>query len=298
MAFLDEHEPLLATRLRDAEVLDFRCLKGYSHTIARAWSVDRWAIVGEAGAFVDPLYSPGTDFIALANTFTAELVAADARGEAIDDRVLAFNAQYRAFVRTGIGLYERAAPVYGHSRAMAAKIYWDDFLYWAFVCQYFQQRLYCVTGPDADALQATAARYQDLSMHLQSLFTAWATRAPESRVAHAGFRGLPRIPSLPVDAHNDLQHTWTPAQTLAAMRRRLEEIEAVARDLVVRVLLEHGPDLGGAIVRDAGVASWGLGFDAEQAARDRARGSDDLDAVAQDVQRNLGQVDVHAGWSD
>ena len=31
---------------------------------------DRWCLVGEAGAFLDPFYSPGSDFIAMANTFT------------------------------------------------------------------------------------------------------------------------------------------------------------------------------------------------------------------------------------
>jgi hypothetical protein len=30
---------------------------------------DRWALVGEAGAFVDPLLQPGTDFIGFANCF-------------------------------------------------------------------------------------------------------------------------------------------------------------------------------------------------------------------------------------
>src|SRR5690606_14940695 len=67
-AFLEKHEPFLATVLEQAEILDFKCLHGYSHNAARCWSTERWALVGEAGAFVDPLYSPGTDFIAFANS--------------------------------------------------------------------------------------------------------------------------------------------------------------------------------------------------------------------------------------
>src|SRR5690606_16060739 len=63
-AFLAAQEPVLAEALERFEVLDFHCLRGYSNNVARAWSPDRWAIVGEAGAFVDPLYSPGTDYIA------------------------------------------------------------------------------------------------------------------------------------------------------------------------------------------------------------------------------------------
>ena len=44
------------------------------------FSADRWARVGEANAFSDPLYSPGSDFIALENDFTTELIASEIGG--------------------------------------------------------------------------------------------------------------------------------------------------------------------------------------------------------------------------
>ena len=37
---------------------------------SRRLSAERWALVGEAGAFADPFYSPGSDFIGYGNTFT------------------------------------------------------------------------------------------------------------------------------------------------------------------------------------------------------------------------------------
>src|SRR5690606_5580774 len=82
MAFLREHEPQLAALVAGYEVEDFLCLKGYSHNVSRCWSPDRWALVGEAGAFVDPLYSPGTDFIAAANKYTVEMIRTDYEFEA------------------------------------------------------------------------------------------------------------------------------------------------------------------------------------------------------------------------
>ncbi|MEM9462597.1 MAG: hypothetical protein AAGF11_51090 [Myxococcota bacterium] len=54
LAFLGQHEPALTRRLSQAEILDFRCTRSYSHGIARSWSADRWAVVGEAGIFADP----------------------------------------------------------------------------------------------------------------------------------------------------------------------------------------------------------------------------------------------------
>jgi hypothetical protein len=43
-------------------------------------------MTGEAAAFTDPLYSPGSDFIALENDFLSDLVARDLRGESDESR--------------------------------------------------------------------------------------------------------------------------------------------------------------------------------------------------------------------
>jgi flavin-dependent dehydrogenase len=42
---------------------------------------ERWGLTGEAAAFTDPLYSPGSDFISLDNDFITDLVARDLGGE-------------------------------------------------------------------------------------------------------------------------------------------------------------------------------------------------------------------------
>jgi flavin-dependent dehydrogenase len=67
-AFIRQHEPHLAAALEKYPIEDFLCLRNYAYTNGRGWSEDRWAMVGEANAFTDPLFSPGTDLIAFANT--------------------------------------------------------------------------------------------------------------------------------------------------------------------------------------------------------------------------------------
>ena len=42
----------------------------------------RWALVGEAAAFSDPLYSPGGDYVALTNDWACDLVRRELAGEA------------------------------------------------------------------------------------------------------------------------------------------------------------------------------------------------------------------------
>jgi flavin-dependent dehydrogenase len=297
--FLREHEPLLATRLEQAEVLDFRCLKDYSYGVARSWSPQRWAIVGEAGAFVDPLYSPGTDYIAYANCFTTELIRVDVAGGDFKRRCGELNAQYRALVEGSVALFRGAAAIYGHARAMGAKVYWDNFVYWTFACQYYLQGMYRVSGPLFGQLNTVGARFVELSGYMQALFRAWAALVPQTD-PEPGFVGLPAFPSLPIDAHLELQKQMTPEETLESMRGRLIQAEEMAAELVVRLLVEYGPQLGAKLLEHAEVSRWSLSFEPKRWAAEalvglqRRRG---LSLVARDVERNLGRVQRHPEWA-
>lgn len=300
MGFLREHEPTLARRLEGVEALDFRTLKGYSHGVARSWSHDRWAIVGDAGAFVDPIYSPGTDFIAYTNSFTAELMRVDLAGEDLVARTGELNAQYRALVAGSVGISREAAGVYGHARGMATKVYWDNFVYWTFACQYYLQQMYRVSGPVFRELIGIGARYVELSEYMQSLFRLWVTLAPEAAPA-PGFVGLPAFPSLPIDAHLDLQKRMSPEQTIDSMKFRLDQAEQIAAELVVRVLLELGPRAGAEVVKQAGSERWTLRHDPARLAvesLDDDQRYERLSLVVRDVERNLGRVERHPQWAE
>src|SRR5690606_40533826 len=114
------HEPQLHQKVCASVPLDFRCLKGYSHTAQTLWSEDRYALVGEAGAFVDPLYSPGSDFIAFANSFTTELMLADHNGCRLTEKVSQANRRYLALVVNALVQFRQAATVYGLASVQVA----------------------------------------------------------------------------------------------------------------------------------------------------------------------------------
>ena len=59
-------------RLGDVE--DFLRVRDFAYGVERVYSPDRWSLVGEAGAFADPFYSPGSDFIGSGNIFTSDLI--------------------------------------------------------------------------------------------------------------------------------------------------------------------------------------------------------------------------------
>jgi len=60
--------PMFARDLPFRKILDEGRLIDYSHDCRQTISPQRWAIVGEAGRFTDPLYSPGSDLISIYNT--------------------------------------------------------------------------------------------------------------------------------------------------------------------------------------------------------------------------------------
>jgi hypothetical protein len=93
----------------------------------------------------------------------------------------------------------------------------------------------------------------------------------------------------------------TPEETLDYFRMRVEQSEAMARELVIRRLVELGPVAGASVLDQAEFSRWTLSvpvarLDAEECvglARRRA-----LDHVARDVERNLGRVSKHPQWRE
>lgn len=297
LAFIERREPHVARALAGKEILDFHCLFRYSHDTDCSWSEQRWALVGEAGAFVDPLYSSGTDFIGLANTFTCELIARDLAGEALGQHCQRMNERYRAFVLNTTELFRSAAPVYGHPRAMAAKVYFDNFGYWAFMAQYFQRRAYRWDERCHDAFTRCGTRFIECSGHVQALLRAWAEIAPEA--PQPGFVPLPKFPSLAVDAYLDLQREWSPEAALERLRERMGQAEQMAAELLLRVVAELGPEQGRQLCERAGVATWQPPQDMTRLEAERLDGIQRrhaLSPVVRDVERCLGRIRRHPQW--
>ena len=91
MEWLRENEPALYKYLQGREPMDFLTIKNFSYTSAQVFSHQRWSCVGEAGVFLDPFYSVGSDYIAMANTITVELIRRDRAGELTEEAVGTFN---------------------------------------------------------------------------------------------------------------------------------------------------------------------------------------------------------------
>ena len=80
-AFLEEHRAV-ASLLVGAKPLDVGSYARIAYGTRRFFDSDRWGLTGEAATSADPLYSPGSDFIALENDFLTDLISRDFAGEA------------------------------------------------------------------------------------------------------------------------------------------------------------------------------------------------------------------------
>ena len=115
---------------------DFLFLRHFSHGCRQVFSGRRWALTGEAGVFLDPFYSPGSDFIAISNTYIAELVRLDFAGEPIGLHADLFQQLYFSFYRNTLTLYQDQYPVFG-TEVMPAKVLWDYAYYWSLLAPLF-----------------------------------------------------------------------------------------------------------------------------------------------------------------
>jgi flavin-dependent dehydrogenase len=136
------HQPRLALDLEDKRHLlqDFVALRRFSYGCKRVFSSARWALTGEAGVFLDPFYSPGSDFIAISNTYVTELVAKDIAGEPIAPYARLYEQFYFSFYRSTLTLYTNQYEMFGDPEVLPVKVIWDYTYYWGVLCQLFFQR--------------------------------------------------------------------------------------------------------------------------------------------------------------
>ena len=184
MQWLHEHQPLVA-RACEAErgkLMDFRFLRGYSYGCKQVFSGDRWALTGEAGVFLDPFYSPGSDFIGISNTYICELVALDRAGKSIGPYARIFEQLYFSFYTNTMSLYRDNYALFGDAEVMSIKVIWDYAYYWGILCQLvFQNRLtdIALLG-DVQGDLVDAAR---LNLDMQAFFRRWAAVSPQPNEA-------------------------------------------------------------------------------------------------------------------
>jgi len=129
--FLEQH-PAARELLANAEWIegDVHWRKNLAYS-SRKFAGDGVALVGDAAAFLDPLYSPGMDWIAFTVTATVGLIAAQRRGEPLAPLLEQHNAKFtRSYRRWFEAIYQDKYEYIGEFDLMRLAFRMDLGLYY------------------------------------------------------------------------------------------------------------------------------------------------------------------------
>ena len=192
--WLHRHEPQLGAAIdgRRGDIEDFLRVEDFAYGVDQTYSAERWSLVGEAGAFADPFYSPGSDFIGYGNTFTTDLVTRDLQGEDIAELVDYYNDYYQRTFAYVIAKYEDQYPTMGQPAVMMPKLLWDS------VVNHGAQTMIMIQNRFGDpeflkSVDDDVDRMYRLAINMQQLFRDWRDLEKEFRIYPGGIGFLPLV---------------------------------------------------------------------------------------------------------
>jgi flavin-dependent dehydrogenase len=248
LQWVEKTEPTLFRHISEITPLDYRVLRNISYSTTQVFSADRWACIGEAALFQDPLYSLGTDFIGLSNLFAVDLLRRDEAGEELTRAAANANEVILILDEIALGFTRHNYAIFGKTPVLLAKLYWDAFLYWVVIAPFTFHSMQTVA--DAALESGILAEFAALQRDMQFFFRTWAAQTPEG--TQARYYCMPPPGTILTDAYSKLRERLDAAGSLELMRRQLGEAHSLARSIRRRsgISSETPSDVAGPAVHD------------------------------------------------
>lgn len=258
MRWLEKHEPLLWNMIHEQPPVDFQCLRHYSYTAKRVFSMQRWACTGDAAVFADPFISPGIDQLGFANTIITDMIKQDSTGTLQAETVEYFNATFLSFHTTLLQMVLSGYPFHDDALVMGAK------LLWTFAVGFF------VNGPQRFnriylSQQKTAALKPDrskiflLALRMEKLFTDWSALTTQ-HYTYTFFDYL-EVPGMMELYLRCLQAGKSLEELLVDQRMALEYLEELAQIIFLLALADVKPEIFARLTFPVWLNAWGIGLD-------------------------------------
>lgn len=230
LTWLEKHEPECAASIEPhrEKMQDFLAIKKMSRGARQVYSADRWGLVGEAAAFLDPFYSPGSDFIAIGNTMVGKLIEEDLAGNSIEHLAPTLQSVFLTLFQNNLLTYRDQYPLFGNPRIMALKFVWDYAVYWGFpALLYFNCKLTDVGF--IQSLSRGVEEIRDMNLKMQQFFRDWY--AADSTVsADAAF-----VDQSEIELMTRLNAELREKLDDAALKTRFNENVDLIRDLMYEI---------------------------------------------------------------
>ena len=228
--------PMFARDLPYRKILDEGRLIDYSYDCKQTISPERWALVGEAGRFTDPLYSPGSDLIGIYNTLITDAVQTE------DDQELAGKCRMAEQIQRV--MYESYVPSYatsydclGDQEAFNLKYSWELAVYFCFFVLPMINNLYAnreFMTPFLRRFGVLGAINTNLQRTLSAFFQ-WKKKQPKQvQTEPQLFEFYDMQPLLEAETLF-YEAGLTPTQAVAAVDQHLERLKEFARYIIAHV---------------------------------------------------------------
>lgn len=241
MDWLARHQPRVhqaVEPMRD-QLQDFAFFRNFSYGCKQVFSANRWALTGEAGVFLDPFYSPGSDFIAISNTYISRLIEKDRAGEAWQPYAGVYEQLYFSFYESTMAMYRGQYGLFGDAQLMPLKVLWDYSYYWGVLAAlFFGRRIDDLTT--LSRLKPELAEAKALNFALQDLLQRWcaANARPHAAVDSPAFLDQARLGWF-AELNRALRDALDDAAFKARMRSNLVCLRRLARELMVLARETH-----------------------------------------------------------
>ncbi len=243
LEWIRKYEPQLGESLdgRIDQVEDFLKVSDFSYGCKKCFDgVDHWSLVGEAGAFLDPFYSPGSDFIAISNTLSTDLITRYLDGEDVAERARAHDDLYLSTYRVNLTQYEGQYEFWQNAMVMTVKICANNILYWGTECLLFFRDKYAdvefmaSVRPDLERIWAITRR-------LEAMYREWnALEDREWRRAIVPTQAFPGMFQRHVDMAGDFDDDGVRAK-LASTADMMEAFAVLAFSRAAQNLGDAAP---------------------------------------------------------
>lgn len=248
MTWLRTHQPQVAATLDKADyrLQDFLFLRNFSYGCKQVFSPQRWALTGEAGLFLDPFYSPGSDFIAISNTYICELIGRDRAGKALSPYAELYQQLYFSFYENTLTLYQDQYALFGDAQVMPVKVIWDYTYYWSLLAPLFCSgriaHLSLLARMKTDFLYA-----RDINLAMQRVLHDWGQHNSEQGVATGDGRLLDQYLIGWFNELNGALHDTLDDDAFAArIHSNIGRMAVLAREILLQARQRHPtlPDHG------------------------------------------------------
>jgi flavin-dependent dehydrogenase len=243
LAWLHAHELQCAEAVEQHwdKIQDFRVMKDYAYSCEQVYSHERWCLTGEAGVFLDPFYSPGSDLIAISNGLICDVITRNLDGEDIEERAAIHNKLFLLLVESWLGIYEQQYSLMDNAQVMVAKIIWDTAVYWAVPgLLYFHDKFRSVM--DSPGVLANLARFAALNDRVQRFFREWhAIGQPDGSDAFLRYYDFDFMEKLQMGMIAGLSDAELEVQLVANVRF-IEQLTGQLISKVINAFADHPED--------------------------------------------------------